>query len=534
MMGTGVTREQVLDRLPYLGLDIEGLDQDSVRIEYNPNRPDFSTDVGIARALRGLLGKQTGLPRYRAVLGRIVVHADRNPPRIRPFVACAVARELNLDDESIRQIISMQEDLHNGLGRKRAKVAIGLHNLDVLSPPIHYEGMRPDFSFTPLGETQEMRMSEILERTKTGQAYSHILAGADRYPLLRDSKDAVLSFPPIINGVLTKIDTTTRNIFVDITSTEQKAGQDALAIIMATLADMGATIESVRIKHPTRIETTPDMSPTRMRLSKDVVRRLTGLQLTTSGMKTCLGKSRLGLAAGNVMIPKYRIDILHPADIAEEVAIGYGLDRIDSCYPPSSEAGNLDARLNAENKIGDLMAQSGFIEATNYELQDEVLLYQSFARPAASAVQVQDSRSLEHSVLRDSLIPSLMSILKRDTKEEYPQRIFELGRVYQKPGPRVEERQYLAALSAHSSASFSEAKMYLAAVVKSYDGSGISTAAANHWAFTAGRCAQISRGGRILGHVGEIKPFAIASFGLEVPVCGFEIDVSELTQSVTR
>src|SRR5207245_8408371 len=122
----------------YLGLDIEGLDEESVRVEYNPNRPDFSTDVGIARALRGIMGMETGLPKYRVVPGDWLVHADTNLPTVRPFIACAVARGLALeDDETIRQLISMQEDLHNGLGRKRRKVSIGLHNLDPLSHPIY-------------------------------------------------------------------------------------------------------------------------------------------------------------------------------------------------------------------------------------------------------------------------------------------------------------------------------------------------------------------------------------------------------------
>ncbi len=53
---TNLSRERLLDRLPYLGLDIESVDNDSVRIEYNPNRADFSSDYGIARALKGLVG----------------------------------------------------------------------------------------------------------------------------------------------------------------------------------------------------------------------------------------------------------------------------------------------------------------------------------------------------------------------------------------------------------------------------------------------------------------------------------------------
>ena len=100
---TGLSKEKILDRLPYLGLDIEGTDKESVRIEYNPNRPDFSTDYGIARALRGLVGKETGLKNYRASAGKTQVFADKGLPKVRPFIACAVARNLRLDEETIRR-----------------------------------------------------------------------------------------------------------------------------------------------------------------------------------------------------------------------------------------------------------------------------------------------------------------------------------------------------------------------------------------------------------------------------------------------
>ena len=47
--------EKLLERLPLLGLDIEGVDKEKIRVEYNPNRPDFSSDTGIFRSLKGLL-----------------------------------------------------------------------------------------------------------------------------------------------------------------------------------------------------------------------------------------------------------------------------------------------------------------------------------------------------------------------------------------------------------------------------------------------------------------------------------------------
>ena len=61
----GIDLHRVLEVLPYIGLDIEGIDNEVLRIEYNPNRPDFSSDYGIVRALRGLLGIETGIPKLK-------------------------------------------------------------------------------------------------------------------------------------------------------------------------------------------------------------------------------------------------------------------------------------------------------------------------------------------------------------------------------------------------------------------------------------------------------------------------------------
>ena len=54
------SKKQISDSLPFLGLDIESEDKDLVRIEYSPNRPDYSTDFGIALGMQGLLGIKTG------------------------------------------------------------------------------------------------------------------------------------------------------------------------------------------------------------------------------------------------------------------------------------------------------------------------------------------------------------------------------------------------------------------------------------------------------------------------------------------
>jgi len=524
---TGLPRERILDRLPYLGLDIESVEEDSVRIEYNPNRADFSSDYGIGRALRGLVGLETGVPTYTVAPGKTRVTVDENLAKIRPYISCAAARGLKLDDETVRQLISMQEDLHNGIGRKRRKVSIGLHNLDVVKPPIAYRALPRTFEFTPLGSMARMSIGAILETTETGIAYGGILEGASGYPVLYDSKGTVLSFPPIINGRDTKVDIGTKNLFIDVTSTDERVGDDALAIVCAALADAGGAIESVSIEHPRTSRVTPDLTPTKMKFSEGLARSMTGLDLTSSQMRDCLRKSRLDLdERGDAVVPRYRVDILHPVDLAEEVAIGYGLDRIEPNYPSSRDAGSLDRAVVAMDGVSESMSRAGFIETMNYDLVDEASLYTKFSRPSDAKVEVENPRTIEHSLLRDSILPSLISVLSRNVKASYPQKVFEVGRVYLRRGSAIAEESHLGALVAHSSSTFSEAKMYLRPLIVEKLGGELSTRAGNHWAFAEGRCAEVLVDGRSLGYIGELRPSAVASFGLDVPVAGFEIDLA--------
>jgi phenylalanyl-tRNA synthetase beta chain len=525
---TGLSKDKILDRLPYLGLDIEGTDKDSVRIEYNPNRPDFSTDYGIARAMKGLAGKELGVKQYRAAPGKAQVFADKTLAEVRPFIACAVARSLKLDEETIRQLISMQEDLHNGLGRRRRKVAIGLHDLGAITFPVYYSAKDSRFAFTPLGSDEQMTIEEILQRTETGRAYGHILAGTSAYPVLYDSKGVVLSFPPIINGLKTKVETGTRDLFVDITSTDARLGDEALAIFCCALADADGVLETVTVNYGKKKVVTPRLAASRMRFDGELAEAVTGLSLTKKEMKDSLRRSRLDLdSKGFAVIPSYRVDILHRVDLAEEVVIGYGLDKMTASYPPSSDAGQFDQRATFVDGLCLTMAESGFDETMNFDLIDGPTLYANFGRSPDSKLEVDNPRTAEHGILRDSLLPSLTAVLGRNTKNEYPQRVFEAGKVFLRSGPGIVEPTFVAALSAHSSSSFTEAKMYLEALVKKHFGEPAYTRPGSHWAFAEGRCAEALIGGAHLGYLGEVKPSALAAFGLDVPVCGFELDLSK-------
>ena len=524
----GADRRRILDRLPYLGLDIEGVDRNSVRVEYSPNRPDFGTDFGIARALRGLLGKQVGLPGFPAPPSGVRVSVDRKLESVRPFIACATVRGLDLGDEGIRQIISLQEDLHNGLGRRRRVVAIGLHDMDAVEPPFFYRAVDSAFKFVPLGGKNAVSVSSILSDTDEGKLYGAALGGTHLYPVITDSNGVVLSFPPIINGDATRVTTKTRNMFVDVTSTDRKAGDNVLAVVATTLAEAGGKLGTVSVRYAGKPRVTPDLSPVELPVDHRLVRSVLGLDLSTAEIVKSLARSRLGVRGAKALSPRYRIDLLHPVDIAEEVALGYGFDRINPVYPPSRQAGSFNPFEDYMDSASTVMAGSGMIEMMTFELTDESSLYTLFQRSSSEKIVVLNPKSIEHSVLRDALIPSLMASLSGNVKSDYPQRIFEIGRAYARAEGRVSEAWHLGCLVAHSQASYTEAKMYLESFCRIISGTEATTEADLHWAFTPGRCARIIIRGASLGHVGEVKPGAVSAFGLGVPVSGFEIDLSAL------
>src|SRR5690349_4472303 len=274
----GIDLEKILQLLPYIGLDIESIDSDNLRIEYNPNRPDFGSDYGIVRALRGLLEIETGIPKfnYDDAANDNVVKVDESIKSVRPFIAALVAKNGKMDDETIKQLIGMQEGLHNGIGRRRVKASIGIHNLDTIKFPVVYKAVDEDFSFAPLDLMSSQTIKVILRTSIPGKKYGYILEKAKKYPILVDSQGNVLSFPPIINSNATKVDMYTTSLFVEVTGINQKSVEDILAILAITLYDAEFEIQNVSVCNYDGSNYTAKMNPSYINLDPHYVNRMLG------------------------------------------------------------------------------------------------------------------------------------------------------------------------------------------------------------------------------------------------------------------
>jgi phenylalanyl-tRNA synthetase beta chain len=527
---SGIKMNKVLDTLPFVGLDIEGVGKDVIRIEYNPNRPDLSSDYGVARALRGLLDVETGLPKFKlAGKSGLAISIEDEVRKVRPYLIALVAKNGTLDDETLKQLIVMQEDLHNGVGRKRRKASIGIHNLDVIKFPVTYKTVSGDYSFTPLDESSEFTINQILKDLEIGKRYSHILSPFDIYPLIVDSIGTVLSLPPIINGQATKVNDRCRNLFVEVTATDQETAEDLLAILAITLYDAGFEIRTVSINSGRKKFETPQMKPKVISADVGYVNSILGLTLDTKQMITCLKKSRVDAKAVDrkivCTIPRYRTDISDPIDISEEVAIGYGIYNLEPKFPTSPTAGKKDSLSVYFNAIRETMIGLGMIESLNFLLTSEEVQYRAFGIPAKDVLSVDSSKSTEHEILRDSLLPLLLQSLSYNIHEQYPQRLFEIGKTFLKSTAIIEERWSIGAVIAHTGAGYTEIKSTMQALLRSCYGKEATTKTSTNRMFMEGRCAEVIFDNRPVGVLGEIIPLALENFKLRTPVAAFEINL---------
>ena len=538
-IGREITVEDMAKWLPWIGFDIEGIDEDYVKVEYNPNRIDFCSYAGVARALKGFMGWEKGLLKYQAKEPKITLIIDKAVADVRPFMLAAVVRNIKLDENSVVELMEMQEDLHWGVGRDRKKASIGIHNLDVVKPPFTFTAVEPtSVKFVPLGKTEDMTLKEILEKHEKGLAYRHLVDWARKYPLLIDGDGAVLSMPPVINGELTRVDVNTRNLFLDVTGTTYEAVEKSLKVLATALADMGATIEKVYVKYPDRTVISPNLDPEKMRLRVDYANKLLGLRLSEAEIMRYLRKCRLDVrkvekGVLEVSIPAYRIDVLHEVDLVEEVAIGYGYYRLKTTIPAAVTVGEQHPAHRLANNVRQIMIGLGFLEVMNFTLTNERLHYQFMRMKVEKPIRLANPVSTEYSIMRQSLLPGLMKNLAENKHESFPQRLFEVSDVAKinvRLETMCERRLQVAAVSSHSTANFTEMKSFVEALLANLGLKNWQIKEGKHPSFLDGRIAAVYINRKRLGTLGEVHPEVLNNFELENPTVAFKIDLEPLVK----
>lgn len=523
LVGKPLSLEEFVDRITFMGAGPEGVHEGVMTFDIFPNRPDLYSVEGVARGLRGYLGLEPGLPSFPVEPSGVDFRIDPSVSDVRPWAVGGIVRGVELDDRLLRSLVDLQEKLHLTVGRRRRKVAIGIHDMDRVNPPFTYKAVSPSsIRFTPMGMAREMDLDEILTKHEKGREYAHLVSSKPRFPIITDAQDRVLSFPPVINGVLTQLTSDTRNLFIDVTGMDFDAVSGCLVILSAALADRGGRLQTVRTMYSDRTLETPDFAPRPRDLDLGRANQLLGLSVTSSEAVEFLRRMRHDASAKgsviSVLSPAYRLDLLHEADLAEDLAIAWGYDRYPRGLPRRQTIGQPLIANEFGEALRILLIGYGFQEVMSLTIASDDKAFHTPDR-----VAIQNPLGEDFTSLRSSLLPALVNVFRLNKHRELPQRIFEIGDVV----VDAKNVHRLAAAAIHHKASFTEAKSLAVSLMRDI-GRTAEVEPIEDGNFIPGRAASVHIEGREVGRFGEIHPRILEAHGLVQPVMAIEFDIEPL------
>jgi phenylalanyl-tRNA synthetase beta chain len=535
LIGKDVSLEELADRLPMMGTAWEGETDEGFAIEVFPNRPDLVSIEGLARAYSSWIGDKTGLREYFVQKSDYKVTIDQKTQGVRPYFVTAVIKNVDFDDSLIRSLIQTQEKLHITHGRRRRKVAIGIHDLSPVEFPVTYTTKPGEFEFQPLGEEEDKTIDWMLNDMKSGVEYAWILEGHDEYPMILDNNDMVLSMPPIINGEYTRVNEFTAELFIDVTGTDLKAITEVLNVICTTFSDRGAEIHEVHNHYPDgSVLTTPNLKPWEMELDNRYVTKTLGIELTPEQSLAELEKmGHSGTVVWNIIkthVPCYRSDVMHPIDLVEDIAIAYDYDNFEPNIPPLlSEAGE-DPLEVFSRMLRNQLVGHGLLEVLTFMLTNHDKLFTKMDMPVEPICEIANPKMEAYDSMRIHLLPGIMETLSLNKHHSYPQNLYEVDDVVvmddsTETGARNIRR--LVAVQCHARANFSDIKALMNSILENLELE--CTVEEGGWdCFIEGRRYIAKLGDDVLCWAGEIKPEVLANWEVEMPVAALELNVEAL------
>ena len=184
-------------------------------------------------------------------------------------------------------------------------------------------------------------------------------------------------------------------------------------------------------------------------LNHERARNLIGIDLPVETMRSILVSLGLKVVSEaedstSFEIPSWRLDLLEEADLVEEISRIYGLDKLPDVQPSAiAVPGADDAPFRAEAACREAVSKMGFYEGMSYSFLSAAEL-DNINPDASHRLVIPNPVSNEYGVLRDSLLPQLVSALGRNhARQVTAPALFEIGRVFcrdAKGNPAEEKR----------------------------------------------------------------------------------------------
>ncbi len=533
----GKLTEELKDKITEMGTPIDGETDEELMIEVFPNRPDLLSLQALSSALLNYTEK-TKPKDYKIEKPEkdFLVTIDKSVKKVRPHTVCAIVKNLKLDDQRIKDIIDLQEKLHLTIGRKRKKLAIGIYPLEKIKLPIKYEARKPsEIKFQPLESQVVMTAPQILKQHPTGKEYSDLLKGEEVYPIFVDANNQILSMPPIINSHETgRVSEETKDVFIECSGFNLHYLNKTLNIIVTALSDMGGKIYSMKIKSSEETHTTPNLESEKMEFEVKDINKTLGTDFTEKQIKNYLEKMGIGLLKEKnktfAVIPAWRTDMLHWIDLTEEVAIAHGYENFTAKIPQISTIGEEAKKSIRQKMLANILVGIGLLETSTFHLTTKENI-KKMHYSLNDFIEIVESKN-ENDTLRIDLLTNLLKVLSENSDSQYPQKIFEIGTVFEldkegKTETGILEKERLAITLIDEKVNFTEAKQVLDYLFRMLDKEyELEEVEDNN--YILGRVGKILVNKKEVGRIGEIAPRVLKNWKISLPVSSIEMDLGFL------
>ena len=533
----GFNIEKNLRLFEKLKIEVEVNRKDNqVKFEFKDiNRPELFAIEILAKELKAKLGKKIK-EKGKIRKSEFFIKVDKNLKNIRPYILAIFVKNVKITEEFLAYLIQLQEILAENYGRKRKMASIGIYDFDKVKWPVFYIAADPEkFKFTPLGLNESLNLKQILKKHEKGLVYGYILEGFKKYPLLIDSSNNVLSFPPIINSDYSgKVTTKTKNIIVEVTGLNKVFVSHIIDIFSSIFLERGYDVYVVGIKEKKveyykSIEKTIDLNLKKINdffgfnVDKKTIENLASKFLA----KTLFKKNIV-----RFIYPFYRYDIISENDVIEDLLIEYGYDKFKPSfdYLEFSQKGYMSKEYEIYKKVSSIMCSVAEEVNTGILTSKEIL---TKAKQRNNFVFVSNPISKNYECLRNLIFPNLLDFLSYNKNVQMPIKIFEIGKVIEKNKEKNKslEETHLAYLASSHSITFTNARQDLEFLFRNL-GVNFEIEEYQHDAFIEGRVAKIIVDKKETGFVGEIHPSVLEAFRIFHPVVVFEIDLSFLNNKI--
>lgn len=599
----GLSASELAELLVRLGLEIEeivpapeALGGEVLVAEITPNRGDCLSMIGIATEIAAATGAELRLPQPRiereageSIDGRILIRID--DPDLCPRYSARLVRGVTAgpSPEWMRQRLL-------ACGQRPLDILIDVTNYVMfeLGQPLHA------FDHQLLGDTIVVRRARDREVLVTLDGAKRTLT-ADEL-LITDGERGV-ALAGVMGGQNTEVNETTKDVLLEgahfygpnIRRTSRRhALQSESSYRFARTVDPNVTITAINrtaellAAHaggtvaPGVIDVKErEFEPARITLRPSRCNSFLGIDLSADQMADHLRALTFGVEPedGNltVTVPTRRPDIEREVDLIEEIARLHGYDNVPSTIPPAARCtGRLTPRQRLERRVRELLLGCGLTEVWTFSLTSPPAMAK--ARMQADleqigAVVLENALNEEYSVMRWSMLPSLLEVIARNgAVHTDPVRIFEIGRTYaghdssvsdegaraagrvatgrtatELPVPAVEERTVGGAITGRAYSGdwnlgeaalepdFYEVKGILELLLAELQIDGIEIRRCDEPIFAPGRAAKLLRDGTTFAVLGEVADAVLAAYDIRTRAVLFEANLGWLLeQAETR